>query len=222
MDMQAWMNQYVDVMRNAFGERVVLIGLQGSRGRGEGREDSDIDVVMILDRMDDTDLSTYAALLDALPNRQLLCGFVAGREELANWEKYDLFQLIRDTTPYVGSLEELFATISRADVLRAVRVGAGNVYHIANHNRLHAKEPGTVAGLYKMAVFVLQAKAWLETGVYARRMADLLPLLHGEDADILRTAMALKQGTMEPDVAAMSPVLRQWAAEQLRYASINA
>ena len=41
MDIQAWMQQYVDVMCTAFGERVYFFGLQGSRGRGEGREDSD-------------------------------------------------------------------------------------------------------------------------------------------------------------------------------------
>ena len=164
-------------------------------------------------------LTTYDALIDTLPNRELICGFVAGREELEGWEKYDLFQLIRDTTPYVGSLEDLLATITRADVLRAVRVGVGNVYHMAIHNRLHGKEPGAVAGLYKMAVFVLQTKAWLETGDYARRMTELVLLLEEADTDVVRTAMALKQGTLEPDVAAMSPVLRRWAAEQLCYAS---
>lgn len=220
MNIEQWMQLYVDAVRRAFGGRVDFIGLQGSRGRCESREDSDIDAVLILDRLDDADLDTYATVLDTLPHRELVCGFVAGREEMAAWEKYDLFQLINDTTPYVGSLDDLLATIARADVLRTVRVGAGNIYHICNHNRLHGKEPRALAELYKQAVFVLQAKVWLETGAYHRRAAELLPRVSGDDAIILQTAMALKQGAAA-DVTTMSPPLRAWASEQLRYASIR-
>lgn len=219
MDVRAWMADYTQAVLAAFPGRAKFIGLQGSRGRDEAREDSDIDAVLILDRLDDNDLAAYSALLDTLPHRALTCGFTAGWEELAAWEKYDLFSLIRDTTPYVGSLEPLLAAVTRDDVLRAVRIGAGNIYHVCNHNRLHGKKPRTAAGLYKDAIFVLQAKAWLETGVYARRLDELIPLLSGEDAAVAVQARALRQGGDMPSLEAMSAQLRTWAASQLRYAS---
>lgn len=220
MDMKAWMTTYCEAVEHTFPGRVRFIGLQGSRGRGEARPDSDIDAVLILDRLDDADLEAYAALLDTLPHRELICGFTAGMDELEAWEKFDLIQLILDTTPYVGSLDKLMATVAREDWLRAVRIGAGNIYHICNHNRLHGKKPRTAAGLYKDAVFVLQAKAWLETGVYARRLDDLIPLLSGEDAAVAQRALSLRHGGEAPSLEVMSAQLRAWASAQLRYASM--
>ncbi|MBR4080479.1 MAG: nucleotidyltransferase domain-containing protein [Clostridia bacterium] len=221
MDIQAWMTGYTDAVQAVFPGRVRFIGLQGSRGRGEARPDSDIDAVLILDRLEDADLETYAALLDKLPYRELICGFTAGMDELATWEKFDLIQLILDTTPFVGSLDELMATVAREDWMRAVRIGAGNIYHICNHNRLHGKKPRTAARLYKDAVFVLQAKGWLETGIYARRLDELIPLLSGEDAAVAQCALSLRHGGEAPSLEVMSAQLRAWAASQLRYASIT-
>ena len=220
MDIQTWMADYTQAVLAAFFGRVRFIGLQGSRGRGEGREDSDIDAVLILDRLAPEDLAAYDALLDTLPHRGLTCGFTAGMEELAAWEKYDLFQLICDTTPYYGTLDALLATITRADVRRAMRVGAGNIYHMCVHNRLHGKKPRTAARLYKEAVFVLQAKAWLETGTYARRLETLLPLLSGEDAAVAGMAQAVRRGG-EVELHAATAQLMRWASAQLAYASMT-
>ena len=83
MDIQSWMDLFLKELQNVFKNRLVFVGLQGSRGRGEGRPDSDIDVVVVLDRLTPADLDAYEGLLDRLPNRELVCGFVSGRQELA-------------------------------------------------------------------------------------------------------------------------------------------
>ena len=67
-----------------------FIGLQGSYARGEATETSDIDVVFILDELRANDLKIYSDMLDALPNRELVCGFVSGKAELYGWESSDL------------------------------------------------------------------------------------------------------------------------------------
>lgn len=46
-----WMEGYVSAVERVFGDRAIFIGLQGSYGRGEPTESSDIDVVLILDRL---------------------------------------------------------------------------------------------------------------------------------------------------------------------------
>ena len=51
LDIQSWMDLFLKELQNVFKNRLVFVGLQGSRGRGEGRPDSDIDVVVVLDRL---------------------------------------------------------------------------------------------------------------------------------------------------------------------------
>ena len=72
LDEKAWMAQFCQAVKDEFGGRIVCIGLQGSRGRGEEREDSDIDMVVVLDRVELEDLDRYRRVLANLPCRELL------------------------------------------------------------------------------------------------------------------------------------------------------
>jgi len=45
------------------------------------------------------------------------------------WEPSDLFQFYYDTTPIVGSLDELLIKIDKEAVDRAIKIGACNIYH---------------------------------------------------------------------------------------------
>ena len=49
MDAYVWSKVLARKLQAVFGNRVVFVGLQGSRARGEAREDSDIDAVVLLD-----------------------------------------------------------------------------------------------------------------------------------------------------------------------------
>ena len=111
IEISSWMDKFVVVLEEHFGDRVWFVGLQGSYGRGEASETSDIDVVVILDELTAQDIQAYNAMLDTLPNRELICGFVSGKKELLNWEPSDLFQFYHDTTPIKGSLDELLVLI---------------------------------------------------------------------------------------------------------------
>ena len=81
-----WMSLLRDRLLESFGDRIVFIGLQGSRARGEADQDSDIDAVVILDALSVGDLGTYRGILDRMPHRELACGFVSGMDEIARWE----------------------------------------------------------------------------------------------------------------------------------------
>ena len=80
-----------------FGEKIIFIGLQGSYARGEATENSDIDVVIILDKLTFENLKSYGNMLDLMPEKQLFCGFISGKEELKKWTDYDIFQFYHDT-----------------------------------------------------------------------------------------------------------------------------
>ena len=122
MEIKAWMDAFAAAVRQAFGARVSCIGLQGSRARGEANEDSDIDVVVILDEWREEDWPRYEAVLDSLPARDRVCGFVSGRRELLAWEPSELFGFYYDTVPWYGDLEELKTRFHMADARRAVRM----------------------------------------------------------------------------------------------------
>ena len=111
IEISLWMENFVQALEENFGNRVWFVGLQGSYGRGEATETSDIDVVVILDELTAQDIQAYNAMLDILPNRELICGFVSGKKELLNWEPSDLFQFYHDTTQIKGSLDELLGLI---------------------------------------------------------------------------------------------------------------
>ena len=85
--MKLWLEQFTAAVRQTFGARVEAIGIQGSHGRGEAAEQSDIDVVVILDTLSYHDLKAYDDAISKLPRRSLICRFVSGRDELARWDR---------------------------------------------------------------------------------------------------------------------------------------
>ena len=101
-----WLEKYVHEVVSTFGYRIWFIGVQGSYARGEATEESDIDVVLILDTLLPADLRIYRGMLNRLPYREKICGFISGREELENWSKADLFQFCQDRMPLIGRVDE--------------------------------------------------------------------------------------------------------------------
>lgn len=194
IDIKNWTSEFTKKAKNIFGERIYFIGIQGSYARNEANEKSDIDIVLILDKIDMGDLEKYKGLLDMLPNREFSCGFVSGKEELLNWEPSDLFQFYYDTTPIVGTLDFLLSKIDKQDVKRAIKIGKCNIYHACVHNFIHEQSDEILRSLYKSATFVIQAIFFYNNGKYVRSKKELLPLLNGSEKEILETAVKLKNG----------------------------
>ena len=214
IDIDAWMKSYLQILNETFGNRVWFVGLQGSYGRGDATETSDIDVVAILDELSAADIQSYHAMLDTLPHRELVCGFLSGKEELMNWEPSDLFQFCHDTTPIKGSLDEVMAVIDESAVNRAIKIGACNVYHGCVHNMLHEKSEVILRGLYKSASFVVQAIAFKETGNYISHQKDLLQVVSSAEQAIVETFLTLKNGGTV-DFNLMSETLFAWSQKRI-------
>ena len=99
------------------------------------------------------------------------------------------------------------------DARRALHQGACGLYHLCCHNFLHGRSREAVAEAYKSAVFLLQAKAYLEQEIYCRRWADLAQRLTGRDLEILQTAQALKAGECQEDLPALTDRLLAWCRD---------
>lgn len=127
IEITAWTNMFLQRLEETFGKRVWFVGLQGSYSRGEATEKSDIDMVVILDEVSVLDIQSYNTMLDSLPHRELICGFLSGKKEILNWEPSDLFQFYYDTKPIKGSLDELLELIDDEAVDRAIKAGVCSI-----------------------------------------------------------------------------------------------
>ncbi len=213
-EIDVWMRKYFNALKSLFGSRLLFVGLQGSYGRGEPTDSSDIDVVVILDHATPEDLKAYSAMLDTLPNREKVCGFISGRQELMNWERSDLFQFYHDTTPVLGSIDFLLPRISKEDICRAIRIGACNIYHMCGHNMVHEKDTEILKALYKSATFTVQAIYYDQTETYIKQKTELIPVLQPQEREILQAGITLKKQPIleQAEFERLSELLFNWAA----------
>ena len=210
IDISVWMQDFLRVLNKTFEKRVWFVGLQGSYGRGEATETSDIDVVVILDELSSVDIQTYNAMLDTLSHRKKICGFLSGKNEITNWEPSDLFQFYHDTTPIQGSLDELLEAIDETAVNRAIKIGVCNIFHGCVHNMLYEKSEDILRELYKSASFVVQAICFKQTGVYIGHQKELLKVVSSDEQVIVATFLDLKTGGVV-DFKLMSEKLVAWS-----------
>ena len=210
IDITNWMQSFLQVLNETFANRVWFVGLQGSYGRGEATETSDIDMVVILDELSIKDIQTYNDMLDNLPHRELICGFLSDKNDIMNWEPSDLFQFCHDTTPIKGSLDEVMAVVDESAVSRAIKIGACNIYHGCVHNMLHEKSEDILRGLYKSASFVVQAIVFKQTGNYIKYQEELLKFVSSDELVIVENFMNLKNGGTV-DFSLMSETLFEWS-----------
>jgi len=189
-----WINCFLQALQSNFKKRIWFVGLQGSYARNEATETSDIDIVVILDELSVSDIQAYNNMLDTLPHRELICGFLSGKKELLNWEASDLFQFYYDTKPIKGSLDELLLRIDDVSINRAIKIGVCNIYHSCVHNMLYEKNEEILRSLYKSAVFAVQAICFKQTGKYTKYLKDLLIVADSEEKIIIQTFLNLKNG----------------------------
>lgn len=181
MDAFAWANDAAAKLKEEFGDRLVFVGLQGSRARGEANEESDIDLVALFDRLDASDLARYRTIIQSMPHAELACGFVGATDVLASWPRHELFQFAYDTHAILGDLAPIVGTFTRDDALRAARIGASGIYHAACHAAIFDGGADEILrSLFKGAFFTMQAIHFARTGVYPRSKAELARILKRE------------------------------------------
>ena len=210
IDITAWMNEFLQKLNHTFENRVWFVGLQGSFARGEATENSDIDMVVILDELSAMDIQNYNKMLDTLPHRELICGFLSGKDDIMNWEPSDLFQFCHDTTPIKGSLDEVMAVVDENAINRAIKIGVCNIFHGCVHNMLHEKSEDILRGLYKSASFVVQAIVFKQTGNYIKHQRELRNIVSNDERVIVDTFLDLKNGGTV-DFNLMSETLFDWS-----------
>ena len=214
IDIRLWTDKFLQALDETFGDRVWFVGLQGSYARNEATDTSDIDMVVILDNLSATDIQDYNNMLNHLPHRGLICGFLSGKKEIMNWEPSDLFQFYYDTKPIKGNLDNLLSLLDDTAINKAIKSGVCNIYHGCVHNMLYEKSEEILNGLYKSASFVIQAICFNETGKYISHQKDLLNMVSTDEKTIVNTFLTLKKGGVI-QFDKMSKDLFLWASKKI-------
>ena len=208
MDINSFMESFKENLLSLFGDSLLFIGLQGSYGRGEAKETSDIDPVIILKQCRKDELLRYRDYIDTLSEKDILCGFVSSIDELRAWESADRAQLVLDTRPLYGNLEGLCPQITGDDIRRAVLQGACTIYHASSHNILHARNWSILPELYKSSRFTIRMKHYLLTGVYVSAFGELATVVGEEEKTILEAR--------NPSTEGDAFMLLEWASKTIR------
>ena len=180
-----------------FGERLLYVGLQGSYLRGEATEDSDLDIMTVVDGLSVRDLEAYRNVILSMEGYDKSCGFICGKDEIKHWNPLEICHLLHTTKDYFGTLKELVPEYTREDVCRFVQMSVGNVYHEICHRYIHAPKERSVEALpftYKGVFFILQNLHYLNTGKFINNKRELLNELTGRDKRILQTALEMSAG----------------------------
>ena len=190
-DIDSYLDDLIRECQAVFGERLLYVGLQGSYMRGEAREDSDIDVMVILDRFSVADMDAYRAILQKIGSYERSCGFICGKKEMLRWNPLEVCQLRHTTRDLLGALADYLPPATRKDELNYIQLSLGNLYHELCHRYIHQDRDRNVAafrGTCKGLFFLIQNLQYLETGRFIPTKAELKKAVGEADRRVLELA----------------------------------
>ena len=212
----AYMQKLKEKLQHTFGDRLVYMGLQGSYLRGEATENSDIDIMLVLEDLRVSDLEGYRRLIEDLGDFDKSCGFICSKADLAHWNPLEICNLVHSTRDYYGNLRELVPAYTREDIRNFVKFSLNNLYHEICHRFVHGAQQSNVDNLpfsYKGVFFILQNLHYLRTGVFVGSKGELLSCLTGRDRDVLDRSMNMD---VSRDFRESFELLLTWCQDTLR------
>lgn len=218
IDIESYIEQLIVLLKDCFGSRLVYVGLQGSYLRGEATDNSDIDIMAVVDGLSVSDLDAYRAAIQSLEHFDKSCGFICSKEDLANWNPLEICHLLNCTKDYFGVLKELVPVYTEEDVRNFVKMSVNNLYHEICHRYIHGDREKNVAklpGTYKGVFFILQNLYYLTHGKFVVTKAELLQVLEGKNRAVLERSIMLNSGKSY-DFAESFEFLFTWCQELLK------
>ena len=213
---ESYISRLLALLRDQFADRLVYVGLQGSYLRGEATENSDIDIMVVIDGLTPADLLAYRQTIESLGDFHKSCGFICSKKDLANWNPLEICHLLHSTKDYFGVLRELVPVYTEQDIRNFVKMSINNLYHEICHRYVHGDEDANVSRLpftYKGVFFILQNLHYLRTGEFIGTKRELLIQLKGNDRAVLERSM-----NREPawDFQESFDLLFHWCQETLQ------
>lgn len=214
-------NEYISsltkLLKDAYNERLIYVGLQGSYLRNEATEHSDIDIMVVVKDFSMSDLDVYKTAILSLEDYDKSCGFICGKEELLNWNPLEICHVLHTTKDCYGKLAELVPEYTQKDVQSFVKMSLGNLYHELCHRYIHTPKENSINNLpftYKSVFFILQNLHYLKSGSFIATKKELLSALSGKDKKVLENALYLSSQN-ECDFDEAFELLFSWCKETM-------
>ncbi len=214
---EEYIEELIDTLKNAFGERLVYIGLQGSYLRHEETENSDIDIMAVIDNLSVEDLKTYQKALISVGNFNKSCGFICGKADLEHWNPLEICHLLNTTKDYYGELKNLVPAYTMEDERNYVKISLNNLYHEICHRYIHADRESNVSKLpmtCKSVFFIMQHLYYLGSGKFISTKRELLECVQDEDRIVLELSISL-QNKICFDFDEVFSILFDWCQRSL-------
>ncbi len=127
--------------------------------RQEATDNSDIDIIVVIDELNVSDMERYRTIIQSLGYFEKSCGFICSKADLSNWNPLEVWNLLNNTKDYYGVLSELVPTYPQHDIRNFIKLNLNNLYHEICHRYIHTKRSNNVTKLlasYKCVFFILQ------------------------------------------------------------------
>lgn len=217
-DIQNYIDELTERLQILFGDRLLYVGLQGSYLRGEATENSDIDIMVVLDGLHTADLHTYRSVIEAMEGFDKSCGFICSREDLMHWNPLEICHVLHSTKDCYGVLRDLTPAYTEQDVRNFIKFSVNNLYHEICHRYIHADRISNMEALpftYKGVFFVLQNLFYLTHGEFIASKAALLQRLEGKNRAVLERSIAMNNGELY-DFEESFQLLFSWCQETIK------
>ena len=218
IDIKKYINELILLLSQQFESRLLYVGLQGSYLRQEANDNSDIDIMIIIDNLCVADLIQYRSVIESIEHADKACGFICSKEDLANWNPLEICHLLHSTKDYYGHLVNFIPAYTDKDTRNFVKLSINNLYHELCHRYIHATPQDNACNLtnsYKSVFFILQNIFYLNNGYYIDTKAKLLSSLDGLNRDILKRSIELNSGIIH-DFDESFELLFSWCQETLK------
>ena len=218
VNINSYIQQLISLLQDQFGSRLLYVGLQGSYLRGEAKDSSDIDIMVVIDGLSVTDLAAYRSIIESMDHFDRSCGFICSKADLANWNPLEINHLLNSTKDYFGVLAQLIPPYNEQDIRNFVKMSVNNLYHEICHRYIHSDAENNISSLpytYKGVFFILQNLYFLTSGHFISTKAELLSLLNGRDHAVLKRSTELSSGVL-CDFDQDFELLFTWCQETLK------
>ncbi len=201
-----WLEEFVSRLKDAFGERLRWVGHHGSWARGEPTEASDIDCMVLLDRLGDADLRTFKDIVYSMPDAATLAsGSIMSIRELQLTPRIYMIQCFYGNKVLHGSLQGIVEPPDDCDLIDDIKYKADDNLHTARHCLLYPHDlPKAVLNLkyqFKRCYFALQSWFLLTRDVFICTKEEMLDIADDpDDAEV--THVARDWGKLTDDLTA--------------------
>jgi predicted nucleotidyltransferase len=177
-----WLTEFVAKLRQAFGERLVWVGHHGSWARGEARSESDIDMMVILDKVEANDLVTFREIVSSMPDaRSLASGLLLSISELKRTPRFYTVEYFHGRKELYGSIDGIIEHPRAEDLVSDIELKVSDNLLAARHYFLFPHDLTKVVLKlkypFKNCFYALESWVMLTQDKFISTKNDILELL---------------------------------------------